>query len=225
MQWRFLARRSIGKSMTIVGDPQQANHRIDGDWVDNIARGLEVERCATETLSVNYRTPAALMGPARLLRSAFAGSEAHDETVYVRDGITPIASRTPVLTIDDIERAVTQAQGGLNGRGRLAVIAPTDHLALATAAISGIDGAGDGRSVARLDRQVAVYSANEVKGLEFDAVVLLDPSAIAGEFGWRQLYVALTRATAHLGIVMVGELDEYESAWIEAGALELVSPK
>jgi DNA helicase IV len=43
----------------------------------------------------------------------------------------------------------------------------------------------------------------QAKGLEFDAVVVVDPEGIAadGEGGARRVYVALTRTTTHLHIV------------------------
>ena len=42
-----------------------------------------------------------------------------------------------------------------------------------------------------------------VKGLELDAVVVVEPAAIVdmGEHGMRALYVALTRATQRLSVV------------------------
>ena len=46
-------------------------------------------------------------------------------------------------------------------------------------------------------------TAEQSKGLEFDAVVLVEPSAIAGSdiTGLRQLYIALTRTTKFLALV------------------------
>ena len=57
-----------------------------------------------------------------------------------------------------------------------------------------------------LGRPVTVVASEGAKGLEFDAVVVVEPSAIAAErddpmAGLRLLYVALTRPTQHLSIV------------------------
>jgi superfamily I DNA/RNA helicase len=54
-----------------------------------------------------------------------------------------------------------------------------------------------------LGKPVTVLSAPEAKGLEFDAVVVVEPAAIAGDSarGLRLLYVALTRPIQHLSIV------------------------
>jgi DNA helicase IV len=44
--------------------------------------------------------------------------------------------------------------------------------------------------------------AAETKGLEFDAVLVVDPDRIlAGPRGGAELYVALTRATQRLGVL------------------------
>jgi superfamily I DNA/RNA helicase len=49
---------------------------------------------------------------------------------------------------------------------------------------------------------------SDAKGLEFDAVLVVDPDAILGQSprGASDLYVALTRATQRLGVVHTGEL-------------------
>ncbi|HEV3497802.1 MAG TPA: ATP-binding domain-containing protein, partial [Actinomycetes bacterium] len=59
-----------------------------------------------------------------------------------------------------------------------------------------------------LDARVAVLTVPEAKGLEFDAVVVVDPAAIlaGGGHGANDLYVALTRTTARLGVVHPGDL-------------------
>ena len=50
---------------------------------------------------------------------------------------------------------------------------------------------------------VGLFAPTDAKGLEFDAVVLVEPSELAGASvaGLRGLYVALTRATRFLAIV------------------------
>jgi DNA helicase IV len=50
---------------------------------------------------------------------------------------------------------------------------------------------------------VQVVPVSQVRGLEFDAVVVVDPDGIrtARESGERDLYVALTRPTTRLVVV------------------------
>jgi superfamily I DNA/RNA helicase len=64
---------------------------------------------------------------------------------------------------------------------------------------------GDAR-VDGLGRPVTVVDAEGAKGLEWDAVIVVEPERILGErrnrpAGLRLLYVALTRPTQHLSIV------------------------
>ncbi|MFI5779051.1 ATP-binding domain-containing protein [Nocardia sp. NPDC051570] len=76
----------------------------------------------------------------------------------------------------------TTSRNWYSETGSLAVIAPEGH---------------------GLDLDCAVLTPAASKGLEFDVVVLVEPSAIAAgsEFGAADLYVALTRATQRLHIV------------------------
>jgi DNA helicase IV len=54
-----------------------------------------------------------------------------------------------------------------------------------------------------MTRPVTIVPAPAAKGLEFDAVVVVEPAAIAGDDrrGLRLLYVALTRPIQHLSVV------------------------
>ncbi|MEU4253718.1 ATP-binding domain-containing protein [Amycolatopsis sp. NPDC026612] len=52
---------------------------------------------------------------------------------------------------------------------------------------------------------VVVLTPGQAKGLEFDAVIVVDPAEIlAAPLGDNDLCVAMTRATRHLGIVHPG---------------------
>ena len=61
----------------------------------------------------------------------------------------------------------------------------------------------DGVRAAALGEHVTLLPAASTKGLEFDAVVVVEPSQIVTETGGdlRLLYVVLTRAVQHLSIV------------------------
>jgi DNA helicase IV len=54
-----------------------------------------------------------------------------------------------------------------------------------------------------MTRPVTIVPAPAAKGLEFDAVVVAEPAAIAasGPRGLRLLYVGLTRPIQHLSVV------------------------
>ena len=63
----------------------------------------------------------------------------------------------------------------------------------------------DARDMRRggLSEPLVLLSADAANGLEFDAVVVVEPGVIAGETarGLRTLYVALTRPTQRLTVV------------------------
>lgn len=82
--------------------------------------------------------------------------------------------------------------------GRLAVIAPR---ALHAALAEHLDGVTAGAEP-DLTHQVVLLDARQSKGLEFDSVIVVEPTA----YKTSDLYVALTRATRTLGVVHTGQL-------------------
>jgi DNA helicase IV len=208
MAWRMLMRRSPSRSMTVVGDVAQTGSPWGpGSWAEALdphAAG----RWRVEQLTVNYRTPAEIMAVAAdVLASMDAGLEPprsarEGDAVPWRLQVGPdeLESRLP---------AVVAAEAAAVGDGKLAVLVPNgqaDELARVIGAVVPAATARQGPSV--LDARVAVLTVSEAKGLEFDAVVVVDPAAIlsAGPHGANDLYVALTRTTARLGVVHPGDL-------------------
>ena len=94
-----------------------------------------------------------------------------------------------------VEKAVAEL---MPAEGRLAVIAPRG---LHTALAAHLDGITAGEEP-DLTRTVVLLDPRQAKGLEFDAVLVVEPA----DYGTSDLYVALTRATQALGIVHSGRL-------------------
>jgi hypothetical protein len=209
MQWRLLARRVPVRSMTIVGDVAQTGSAAGvtawGDVLDTIAEG----RWRLEELTVNYRTPAEVMDLATALL------EAHGIAVKparsAREATwSPVAVRLPAPDADSVTRAVVEAvtadELALRG-GRIAVVTPRSGYGyLAGAVRSALTGATTPDD--DLSGRVDVLSVDEVKGLEFDAVTVVDPQAVLAESarGVNDLYVALTRPTQRLAVLHHGTL-------------------
>ena len=92
--------------------------------------------------------------------------------------------------------------------GSVGVIAPAS---LVTAVSASLTAAGIGHGVlgadhGDVDHQVDVVPATVAKGLEFDRVVVVEPTTIAADepderTGLRRLYVVLTRAVSELTVV------------------------
>jgi hypothetical protein len=104
---------------------------------------------------------------------------------------------------------VIAAEAAEVGDGKLAVLVPPGRAEeLATLIGAEVPAATARQGPAVLDARVAVLTVAEAKGLEFDAVLVVDPAAMlaTGSHGANDLYVALTRATARLGVVHPGDL-------------------
>ncbi|HWD46432.1 MAG TPA: ATP-binding domain-containing protein [Actinomycetota bacterium] len=208
MAWRMLMRRSPSRSMTVVGDMAQAGSTWGpGSWaraLDPYAPG----RWRVEELTVNYRTPAEIMAVAADVLASMGGGQEPPRSVreagvqpwHLRLGPDRLAAELPALVA---------AEAAAAGQGKLAVLVPpgrAEEVAGMLAGTVAVATTRQGPSV--LDAPVAVLTVAEAKGLEFDAVVVLDPAAVltGSRRGPSDLYVALTRATARLGVVHPGEL-------------------
>ncbi|RII15690.1 Helicase IV [Streptomyces sp. YIM 130001] len=193
MAWRLLMRRVPTRSMTLVGDPAQTGDEAGcGAW-EAILEPYVQDRWELVRLGVNYRTPAEIMDLAAGVLQA--GTPEFEPPRSVRStGVPPWTRRT-----DDLPDAVADAVArDLPDEGRLAVIAPRAlHEALAPR-LEGVQAGGE----PDLTHRVVLLDARQSKGLEFDAVVVVEPAAMRTS----DLYVALTRATRTLGILHTGTL-------------------
>ncbi|WP_231591044.1 HelD family protein [Saccharothrix sp. ST-888] len=210
MDWRLLARRCPGRSMTIVGDLAQTGAPAGlsswGEALDEYTAG----RWRTVELTVNYRTPAEIMriteGVLRAVDPALTAPSA------VRSGgLRPWSLRIPESDRGAALRTAVEKEIAALDGGRMAVIhAPACAVELVDG-LAGLDGVAaftDGPSA--LDSPVVLMTAAQAKGLEFDAVLVVEPAEIlaAHTRGANDLYVALTRATRSLGVIHSRELPE-----------------
>jgi superfamily I DNA/RNA helicase len=210
MAWRMLMRRSPSRSMTVVGDMAQTGAPWGpGSW----ARALDPHaagRWRVEELTINYRTPAEIMAVAAdVLASMGTGLEPPRSAREA--GTAPWHLRLAPADTDPAAGlgGVVAAEAAQVGEGKLAVLVPPGRAEeLAELIGAEVPAATARQGPAVLDARVAVLTVAEAKGLEFDAVVVADPAAIlaTGSHGANDLYVALTRATASLGVVHPGEL-------------------
>jgi len=115
-------------------------------------------------------------------------------------GVDPAVTAVMPETLAQTVATVAAAELEAVGEGKVAVICPASYLDQLRPALPEVpEGAGV------LDVPVALLSVDQAKGLEFDAVVLVEPAAVIGEgspaTGRRALYVAMTRTTTRLHIV------------------------
>ncbi len=202
MTWRLLARRAPGRSWTVVGDlAQRGSAAGASSWaeaLDPVAEGRWRER----QLSVSYRTPS------RVLRVADAVAQANGLPVTavqsVREGeFDPVVVPRDVGDATAVEDVVARLLSE-SAEGTVAVVAPLPEVATLSKALSATwpDLVGDATRAA-LSVRVNVLAPEQVKGLEFDDVVVVEPAAIvaASTRGLSDLYVALSRPTRRLVVV------------------------
>ena len=225
MAWRALLRRCPSRSFTVVGDlDQRRGSKRPPTWEKALgpaARALAAEYA----LTVSYRTPATLTTLA--------------EGVVARAGVPVLYPMTAVRDVEDcyrvthvdapedapassedtsskdnspLWRAVAQAQREAEerldreagtSRGRIALIVGNER-----ARAWGADVDGE----TALSERVSLLSAVASKGLEFDSVILVEPTEILSD-GVGDLFVALTRATHDVHVVHCAPLPAGMEEW------------
>jgi DNA helicase IV len=194
MQLRMLSRRSLGGSMTVVGDIGQATGPFSpSDWGDILAHLPSRKPSRQVELTVNYRTPAEIMEVAGRVLAKAAPHLVPPQSVRsagVGPAVRAVAAGEDVTEVALAVAAALRSETG----GSVAVICPPS--------LAGPLGAAREDDVS-LEDDVSIVPVGSVKGLEFDGVVVVEPSLIADESpqGLRALYVSLTRATKRLTIV------------------------
>ncbi|MEU8655019.1 UvrD-helicase domain-containing protein [Streptomyces sp. NPDC048737] len=193
MAWRLLMRRVPTRSMTLVGDPAQTAEAAGvGSWA-GILEPYVGDRWEHTRLGVNYRTPAEIMDVAAAVVRAEQPDFVPPSSVR-STGVRPWAR-----AVDDLPGAVAGAVAELTpAEGRLAVIAPRDLHRRLAARLDGVTADAE----PDLTRKVVLLDPRQSKGLEFDSVLVVEPS----RYGTSDLYVALTRATQRLGVLHTGTL-------------------
>jgi DNA helicase IV len=211
MQLKMATRRSLNGAMTIVGDLAQATGPLaPTDWDDVLDHLPDRKPSRIIGLSVGYRIPGQIMELANRVMAVATPSLRSPVSVRVGDA-QPVIVRAH--STDQLAQAVADEVRSLTATvpdGSLGVIAPdsmiddlSEHLTAA--------GVNHGTATRTgLDEGVTLVPVSVVKGLELDAVVVVEPSRIVAdhEHGMRSLYVALTRPTQRLSIVHADELPE-----------------
>ena len=212
MQLRMLARRSLSGSMTLVGDIAQATGPFaPRRWEDQLAH-LPTRRGVQQvSLSVNYRTPAEIMELAGRVLAVAAPWLAVPESVRTGDAEPLRISVPPGEAREEVVARAVAAEHAAVGSGTVAVVAPRSLVEPTSQALTS---AGITHQVASvrsdLTTGVTVLPVEAVKGLEFDAVVVVEPARVVRENpqGLRSLFVALTRPTQRLALVHAEPLPE-----------------
>ncbi|HIV56985.1 MAG TPA: AAA family ATPase [Candidatus Stackebrandtia faecavium] len=191
MQWRMLQRRGQQAGWTIVGDSAQSS------WEDR-AEAVRAQRRAIGRgprhefhLGTNYRNSAEIFDyAARVVRAEVPDADIPRAVRHtgVEPQIVTTARRDALQALrSSVERALRDVDGVVG------VVTAPGRTWEAAEAMQGLDSS-----------RLAIVGPLESKGLEYDAVVVLDFDGLVEEFGIRVGYVVLTRATQLLVRVDVG---------------------
>jgi DNA helicase IV len=193
MALRVIGRRAVRHSLTVLGDLAQATGAAAvTDWRDALAQlGAPRPVARRAELTIGYRLPAAILEYANQLL-AEAAPDVTPARSARQEGDAP-----ELVQLDDeaalVDAVVVRASTLAEEHMTTAVIAPESvHDALR-------DG---GLAAGALGDPLVLLDPATAKGLEFDAVVVVEPATIVAESdgGVRLLYVALTRAVQHLTV-------------------------
>ena len=207
MQFRMVARRAPAGSITVLGDLAQATGPWSySDWNEIRGHLPDAGQAHHDELTLGYRAPGRVLDFAsRLLPVAAPGV---GPTSSIRPGRTEPAIRE-VGPADLGPAALDEARRLAREHALVAVIAP-DDLATTLARLVRRDAGIGILERDAMTRPITIVPAPAAKGLEFDAVVVVEPAAIAGEDrrGLRLLYVAMTRPIQHLSVVHAAPLPD-----------------
>jgi DNA helicase IV len=195
MQWRMLRRRGASASWTIVGDPAQSS------WTDTAEADRAIEEIVGTApvrhfrLSTNYRSPSEVFDlAAQVVVADFPDADlptavrstGHEPQLLMPADLTPENPTIPAAMISIVRSLLDEVEGTV---GVICPPSTKDQLAakLEQARLPGAE-------------RVVVITAQQAKGLEYDAVLVITPDDIVTESpgGVRALYVALTRPTQRL---------------------------
>jgi DNA helicase IV len=198
MELRMTVRRARGQSLTILGDLSQRTADAGVSSWEAVLAEAGVRRYDVSELAVSYRVPndflvlaGALLPPGapapRGVREAPWPPRA-----YRADDVGPAVARIAAQMAETV--------------GSVGVIAP---LALLDELRGALTDFVDATGGAPLGAGVNLVNLHVAKGLEFDAIVVVEPAAMLAERpdgGVGGLYTALTRATRALAIVHAQDL-------------------
>jgi DNA helicase IV len=200
MQFRMIARRAPGGSVTVLGDLAQATGPWTyADWNEVRTHLPDTAPHHHDELTLGYRAPGRVLDFAsRLLPVSAPGIQ---PTSSIRPGRTDPSLRR-VRENELATTALEEATALAEHHALVAVIVPEDLVPGVTRLARKNTGVGVLERDA-MARPVTIVPAPAAKGLEFDAVVVVEPAAIAGDDrrGLRLLYVAMTRPIQHLSVV------------------------
>ncbi|MFE7380659.1 HelD family protein [Streptomyces zhihengii] len=205
MQYRAVGRRCSTGSATVLGDLAQGTTPwATGSWAQALAH-LGKPEAVVEELTAGFRVPREVIAYASRLLPHMSPGLAPVSSVRENPGSLSVDA---VAEAADLDAAVLAACAqSLRREGSIGLIAADARIPVLAAALTaaGMPYLSPGEETTAESR-LTLVPASLAKGLEYDYVVLDEPSAIvSGEpderTGLRRLYVTLTRAVSGLAVL------------------------
>jgi len=215
MATRAIGRRCTTGSVTVLGDIAQGTTPWATPSWERLLAHLGKPEATLEILTTGYRVPRQILDFASRLLGQIAPELAPAMSVRQDPGSLAVTE----VPATGLAAAVSDAcADALTRPGSIAVITSDAETAEVAAMLSRsglphviLDGDTG-------DSQLVVVPVSLAKGLEFDHVIVVEPSRIAaaGARGLQRLYVALTRAVSRLTVLHTEPLPE--SLWARSSA-------
>lgn len=199
LEWRFLARLNVGGGWTLVGDLNQ--RRCDwsfSSW-QLVAEAIGVDTPDVRRFGTAYRSTKAVLAFANKLLPAKERAVTSVRTVGQRPEVVRVGKGQDIgaTTVDTAVRLAERYRDGST-----AVITPNSRRLAAAAVARGFQQRRPGDPWWRGRVELHLLDPEEARGLEFDAVVVMEPADFPVQLGRHGvLFTALTRANKELAVV------------------------
>ena len=194
MQWRMVGRRGRAATWTIVGDPAQSSWPVPEESDRARSAAIGDKPVHAFHLSTNYRNSA------EIYRFAAAYAERVGLDADLPNAVRSTGVEPREVVAADLESATRTALGEMIDtlEGTVGIVVPVARRAEVSGWLAGwpeVVGLTQGQ-----DARVVVLTGLDTKGLEFDGIVVVEPSEIEAESpaGRATLYVVFTRATQRM---------------------------
>ena len=194
MEWRAVGRRVSKGSLTVIGDLlQQISSAATSTWTEGM-QAAGFGDYSLRNLTVSYRVPKPILDAAKVCLDV---SRQDLSLEGVRKGLRPFRVSCEAPVDGKTIASVRLRTGKIHlGRASLSSSSRDDRFLIVTVdpRLLKLDGS---------TQTLFARSPESVHGLEFDHVVLVEPSDWVEEnsFGRRMLFVAMTRATKTLHVL------------------------
>lgn len=198
-EWRLLEEMNVG-TWTLVGDMQQRHSLQVKSWSDITSR-ISGSRWDERVINDGYRTSQAIADFAAALLPKSAGFRGASP---LGRGIPPAIINATAIgrTVESITLDQCQRLASAHPDGMVAVITPHIDKVLREARLSGWSPEDRWTWADNNLHRYSFLTPEEARGLEFDAVVVVEPATFRANSGSDgRLYTSLTRANLELVVV------------------------